>query len=67
MPRFYRLQFLGRSNGFVSNILEEREIRAPNAATAIEEMSELKWPSGAISVRIIDADGIVLGERYRFA
>lgn len=64
--RLYRLQFLGPSNSFLSNIVEEREIRARDAATAVDEMRDLEWPSGAISVRVIDTDGVVLDERHRF-
>jgi len=63
--RLFRLQFLGRSHGPTPNVVEEREVRASNSAAAIEELRDAEWPPGALSVRLLDADGVVLDERHR--
>jgi len=61
---FYRLQFLGPSDGPQTNIVGEREIRASSIASAVKEMT-IEWPREALSARLVDLDGAVLWERSR--
>ena len=64
--RLFRLQFLGRSHSPTPNVVEEREVRASKSAAAIEGLRDAEWPRGALSVRLLDVDGVVLDERARF-
>jgi hypothetical protein len=65
MPRFYRFQFLGPSRGHLVNIIEEIDVRVSSLTAAIAKMREVEWPPGALSVRLLDLDGVVLAERER--
>jgi hypothetical protein len=60
----FRVQFLDRAE----NIIEELTADARNAIGAIELVEGLEWPPRAITMRILDADGLevhaeVKGER----
>jgi len=65
VPRLCRLQFLGPSHGHLANIIEEPEARTLSLAAAIAKMGEVEWPPGALSVRLLNTDGVVLTERDR--
>ena len=65
MLRPYRLVILASSPGADMRVVEERDIRAPNAGVAIDEMYRMSWPPKATFVRLIDLDGKVILERPR--
>ncbi|MBV8112836.1 MAG: hypothetical protein JO012_24090 [Hyphomicrobiales bacterium] len=63
-PKFL-LQFLGETTDHSSIVLEEKEVRAANASSAVQEITNVEWPTRAISLRLIDADGRPVYERWR--
>jgi hypothetical protein len=64
MLRAYRLQILAPPEGALQ-VVEEREVRAPSAGSAIEALALETWPPQATLVRLLDLDGAVLAERAR--
>ncbi len=66
MPlRRYRLMILAPSPGADMRVVEEREIRARDAGSAIDEMLRMFWPPKATFARLVDLDGKVILERPR--
>jgi hypothetical protein len=64
MPQIYRQQFLAPSADGL-RVAAEHEVRAPDAATAIEEMAKAVWPARATLARLVDLDGKVVVEMPR--
>ena len=65
MLRLYRLEILAPSPGTDMRVVEEREIRARDAGSAIDEMLRMPWPPKATFARLVDLDGKVILERPR--
>jgi len=50
----YRMQFLDGSATVIPELIAD----ARNAAGAIELIANIDWPPNAVSIRVLDADGL---------
>jgi hypothetical protein len=57
----YRIQFLDGS----ATVIAECRIEAQNAGRAIELLEGVRWPAGAVRMRILDTSGREVDERVK--
>jgi hypothetical protein len=58
-PQQFRLRYIAAS----ATIVREIELAAPDVAGAIRASASMPWPTGAVGLRIVDADDQEVFER----
>ena len=64
-PQCFRLQFFGVGPDLGPAVLNETEIRAPDASGAIRAAADAAWPPRAVGLRVLDLEGREIFERLK--